>query len=554
MGNLPQAPRAFLAKMTNKDVSAPGNDAPGGELNIIADNRKSFELLFEAAPLAMVITDQTGQIVFVNARLEEMFGYDRDELRGQKIELLIPRRFRGVHTKHRRNYVAEPRLRPMGSGLNLTGQRKDSTQFPVEVGLSSIESQDRVFIISSVTDLTLRKYTEDLLEQRVTERIREIERRRKVADGLRDILKILNSNRSSDEILNYIVVQACRLLHADACAIYRLKSDTGPLFIQASAGLSDDYVARANIDIGKGDIGQAVLNRQVVSTSNVTDLLTQDSPEAQSRRQALLALGYHAVLAAPLTVKNDVYGGLTLYYTEPHHFSAEETELAVTFADQAALAIENARLRTQVERAAVAAERSRLARDLHDSVTQTLFSASLIAEVLPKLTQRNPDEAVRRLEELRQLTRGALAEMRTLLLELRPSRLTEVGLGDLLRQLTEAINGRARVPIDLAVEGLCDLPPDVQVSLYRTAQEALNNVAKHAQAGRVTVSLRCQSKAVKLSIKDDGRGFKPENVAPGSLGLTIMRERAEAIGADLRIQSKIGRGTQVSVVWKTNQE
>jgi signal transduction histidine kinase len=260
------------------------------------------------------------------------------------------------------------------------------------------------------------------------------------------------------------------------------------------------------------------------------------------------------VLAVPLLIKEDIYGSLTLYYPHPRTFSTEQLELAVTFADQAALAIENARLRTQVERAAVAAERSRLARDLHDAVTQTLFSASLIAEVLPKLWGLNPDEGKRRLEELRQLTRGALAEMRTLLLELRPSRLTEVPLNDLLRQLTEAVSGRARVPIHLEIKGQCTLTPDVQVSLYRIAQEALNNVAKHAQANRAKVRLICQAEQVELLVEDDGRGFEQSGILPNSLGLSIMRERADSIEAQMEIKSQVGQGTKIMVIWKNKQQ
>jgi signal transduction histidine kinase len=161
------------------------------------------------------------------------------------------------------------------------------------------------------------------------------------------------------------------------------------------------------------------------------------------------------------------------------------------------------------------------------------------------------------LEELRQLTRGALAEMRALLLELRPAALTETGLGDLLRQLAEAITGRARVPVTVTVEGQRPLPPDVQVAFYRIAQEALNNVAKHAGASQVTVSLRCfppdvggeQRGGVELCIRDDGRGFELEAISPEHLGLSIMRERAESIGARLSIESQYGCGTDVVVVW-----
>jgi len=258
-------------------------------------------------------------------------------------------------------------------------------------------------------------------------------------------------------------------------------------------------------------------------------------------------------LAVPLKTKEAVIG--VLHVQSDHLNAFDESDLAVlqSLAHQAAIAIENARLYEQAQELAVVEERSRLARDLHDAVTQTLFSASLIAEVLPRLWERNPDEGQRRLTELRELTRGALAEMRTLLLELRPAALVEADLGDLLRQLAESITGRARVPVALTVEGQRSLPPDVKVSLYRIAQEALNNVAKHAGASQATVSLHRQSKQVELYISDDGRGFDPEGISPESLGLGIMRERAEAIGATLEIESQVGQGTRVVVIWKDKE-
>jgi len=153
------------------------------------------------------------------------------------------------------------------------------------------------------------------------------------------------------------------------------------------------------------------------------------------------------------------------------------------------------------------------------------------------------------------MTRGAMAEMRTLLLELRPAVLAETELSDLLRQLAEETTGRTRVTVTAAVEGQCSPPPDVKVALYRIAQEALNNMAKHSGAGRATIGLRCieiaegQGKSVELRVSDDGRGFDLARVSPEHLGLGIMRERAETIGAALTIDSAIGRGTQVTVVW-----
>jgi two-component system nitrate/nitrite sensor histidine kinase NarX len=128
--------------------------------------------------------------------------------------------------------------------------------------------------------------------------------------------------------------------------------------------------------------------------------------------------------------------------------------------------------------------------------------------------------------------------------------LAEADLDDLLRQLAEATRGKARVAVEVDVQGACTLPRDVHVTLYRIAQEALNNVARHARASRVGVQLRCQPHGATLSISDDGRGFDGARVPPGHLGIGIMRERAEAIGAQLEIESQAGQGTRVTVTWE----
>jgi len=207
--------------------------------------------------------------------------------------------------------------------------------------------------------------------------------------------------------------------------------------------------------------------------------------------------------------------------------------------------------RTQKAREEAAlAERSRLARELHDAVSQTLFSASLIADVLPRLWDRNPDIAHERLHELRELTRGALGEMRTLLVELRPAALVKADLTELISQLADAIVGRARLPVEVTFEGNISPPVDVKIALYRIVQEALNNVVKHARASEATLSLRADAEGnLVLHITDDGRGFNPEDVSAGSFGLGIMEERATAIGADLTIESQAGVGTTITLTW-----
>jgi signal transduction histidine kinase len=198
---------------------------------------------------------------------------------------------------------------------------------------------------------------------------------------------------------------------------------------------------------------------------------------------------------------------------------------------------------------AVAAERSRLARELHDAVTQTLFSASLIAEVLPRMWEIDPERGRQQLEEVRLLTRGALAEMRSLLMELRPEALTKAKMSDLLQQLGRAMTGRTGVRVAVTVEGEWSYPTTVQIALYRIAQEALNNVGKHAEAENVDVRLQCGTDQVALAIEDNGQGFDAADMPPDRHGVEIMAERAAAIGARLDIESQPGHGTSVRVTW-----
>ncbi len=385
----------------------------------------------------------------------------------------------------------------------------------------------------------------------------EAEQRRRVAEGLRDILAILNSSRSLPEILNYIVMQASNLLHSRSGVLYRLDLELKQVEIVAAfnapAGL------RIVRDIPLYQIGaiQQMLGNEPAAVADIQAHLAQAIPGGDfsileprlGEWLRMLHDNYRAYLGVPLMLGNERYGSLVLYYAEPHHFSEEEIGLALAFSDQAALALENARLYDQVQENAAIAERNRLARDLHDSVTQTLFSASLIAKVLPRLWERDPAEGRRRLDELHQLTRGALAEMRTLLLELRPAALANTELKQLFQHLVDAAIGRGGIPIALtfAGEDLPPLTPETKLALYRIVQEALNNIIRHADAQAGGVGLTCNPGQLILVISDDGIGFDPDEVASDRLGLAIMEERTRQIDGQLRVESQPGAGTRITL-------
>lgn len=214
-----------------------------------------------------------------------------------------------------------------------------------------------------------------------------------------------------------------------------------------------------------------------------------------------------------------------------------------------AATLEGTQLYEHAQIVAAIEERQRLAQSLHDAVNQSLFSASMIAEVLPRLWDRNQAEGRQALEDLRYLIRGALAEMRGLLAELRPVVLSDTDLGDLLHQLGDALTGRTNVPVAVEVLGKDFLPTEIRLVFYRLCQEVLNNIAKHAHATAVSIRLKYESNTAELRIRDNGRGFDPENIPPKHYGLSMMRERAKAIGATLTIHSQPHEGTEILIYW-----
>ncbi|HTD76163.1 MAG TPA: histidine kinase, partial [Chloroflexota bacterium] len=398
-------------------------------------------------------------------------------------------------------------------------------------------------VVAMVEDITEQVQAHQLLEQRVEERTRELVTLLEVSRNVASTLEL-------QPLLGLILDHLKAVVDYTGAAFFIVEEEHVRV-LDYRGPLPPEQMLNLRIPLAQALGYQAVLRQK---GPVIVDERWSTSPLApvvgDLRAYFRATVGYaRSVLVVPLLVKEQVIGVVRLDHSAPHAYTEQHAAVVRAIATQAAVAIENARLYARAQEAATLEERQRLARELHDSVTQMLFSASLITEVLPRLWARDQDDGRQHLDDLRLLTRGALAEMRTLLAELRPTALTEAELGDLLRQLAEAMTGRTRVPVTLTVDGQRALPPDVQIALYRMAQEGLNNVARHAEASAVALSLRAGPEGVELRIRDDGRGFDPALVPPDHFGLRIMRERADTIGATLAIASAPGRGTQVVVRW-----
>jgi nitrate/nitrite-specific signal transduction histidine kinase len=376
------------------------------------------------------------------------------------------------------------------------------------------------------------------LEKKVSDRTRELAIMNSiltVASRSLDIQEIL------EEALNIIVEQ--------------MGFEVGAAFTHESGSTTPVLISQRGFEIVTAlDLVKIEL---ITSQVNATDLqprvTTFEIKDLQDEklRSQLDPSSAQLFVYVPLSSKGRNLGLFILGKKESISLSPEGLTLLSSIGQQIGVAVENARLYEQSEQAAIAAERHRLARELHDAVTQTLFSANLIADVIPRIWKRNPEEGLQNLEELRQLTRGALAEMRTMLLEMRPESLERADIKSLLTQLADAFIGRVRVPVSLDIQGECELTHEVKLVFYRVAQEALNNIAKHAGARQVDIHLECQPGQLNLCIKDDGLGFELASLPPGHMGIAIMRERANSIGASLKIESQSGQGTTIELDWRS---
>ncbi|MBK8020769.1 MAG: GAF domain-containing sensor histidine kinase [Chloroflexi bacterium] len=371
------------------------------------------------------------------------------------------------------------------------------------------------------------------------------EAQRQFAEALRDISTVLTSTLDLKEVLGRILTSLERIVPHDSASIIMLEEDRL-------------WVAEQHHD-GNGNVHDTVTERQMqfeyrayleamIASQNplvVPDLHADLHllPAEQHER----ARGY---VAAPIRLKNETIGFLNVFSQEAGFYSKTHADRLMTFAELAAIAIQNARLFHQSQALATFQERQRLARDLHDSVSQTLFTCRTMAETALRRWEKDPERAHELVREVYRLTITALAEMRILLLELRPAWLTRVSLKQLFEQYLLPIQTRRQFTLHLAIDDVPTLPSDVQIALYRIVQESLNNIDKHARARNVIVSARDLDEHLELQISDDGVGFDLEAVPSTSLGLGIIRERAESIRADVKIESRVGEGTRITVNWQ----
>jgi signal transduction histidine kinase len=261
---------------------------------------------------------------------------------------------------------------------------------------------------------------------------------------------------------------------------------------------------------------------------------------------ALLREGIASHISVPVRDAERMLGVFGVSFVTKHEFTADERRLYLALADRAAVAIQNAELYERAQHAASLEERQRLARELHDSVSQALYGIALGTRTARMRLGEDPHNAAEPIDYVATLAQAGLAEMRALIFELRPESLEQEGVVAAIEKQTASIGARYKLDVTLDLGEEPDCAIDIKEALYRIAQEALHNVVKHAQAQHVEVRLRRDAGTIELVVRDDGRGFDPTQSFPGHVGLQSMPERAQKLGGTVAIESAPGSGTTVT--------
>lgn len=473
------------------------------------DSERTLRNLFEYAPDAIVAVDRTGRIVQANLQVEAMFGYNRDELRGQSIEILLPERLRAQHRQHRATFSNEPRRRPMGAGLRLFGLRKDGTEFPVDINLTPVENRADGVVMAVARDMTER---------------REAQRRfRRLLESAPDAMILVDGSG------RIVLVNA----HAERTFGYGPDQLLGqPITTLVPPALHD--IARRALDA-------------FFREPRLLPLGIDPGREVVGRHHR----GHDVPLQIALSPLETPGGVLAVAairdLTERKAADRQREHLYEELRrSRGRLAVLSTRLLATQE-----SERRAIARELHDEIGQALTAVSVNLQRLR--TAADDGDRAEIVGESITITQETLRQVRDLSLDLRPSLLDDLGLGPALRWYAERQAQRCGFAVALADEiGDVRYPAPVETTCFRVAQEAITNVARHAGAHTVRVGIRREGDELHLVVEDDGVGFDVEAARDRatrgqSLGLLGMEERATLAGGRIDIASQAGTGTRVLV-------
>jgi PAS domain S-box-containing protein len=507
----------------------------------LAERERQYRSVFESTTDALLIYDLEGNLVDLNPAAAQMHGYTVGEFR-----LLEPSQF--IHASSLPLFAKFIELVRAGQDFRARARnlRRDGTPFHIEVLGTGFIYRGRPHALAVIRDITEEVEAYRFLEQRVEERTREL-------SMLLDVSANIASTLDLPLLLDMVLKELQQVVPCDGASVLILEGDElrnvahrGPIphQVQSQMRLSREQA---------GELWEAMEGRQPLIIGDVRE----DTWLAQAFRQAIgdyldREMAYvRTWVGVPLIAQEQLIGWLSLHHSEPRAYTRHHAALAQTIANQAAIAIQNAKLYGQARRLAALEERQRLARELHDSVSQVLYGIGLGARTAGTLLDRADiapelrSSLAEALEYVLSLAEAGLAEMRALIFELRPDSLEREGLVAALSRQAAAMRARHRLDVHTDFCGEPALPFEAKEAVYRIAQEAMHNIAKHAHATGVEIRLCASQREIVLELTDDGVGFDPHAVYSGHMGLNSMHERAAQIGGTLEVESQVGHGATV---------
>ncbi len=486
---------------------------------------------FESALDAVIVVDENDRVVYANSATSNITGRPLDEIIGRYAYEPMPE-----HARERLHALIEEHAatKPFGTIMRGTSvlMRSDGEEREIEYTASPFIVDGRRLVTIMYHDVT-----ETRRLAREVQALTQIASR--VAFG--DTLELTVDKMAET------VVRATGAVASGVCLV----DEEGHVRVFGSYGLpkGPEAEARWREAVQRGaelpNLDSIRERRPCIHADARKKLLNNPvfEPIAPFLREAT----WETVASVPLLYRNRAIGALNVFYPRGKNPSSTDIAFLTAIADQAALAAENARLFAEAKEKAILEERQRLARELHDSVSQALYGIALGARTARTLLDRDPTLAAEPLDYVLSLAEAGLAEMRALIFELRPETLETEGLVVALTRQIESV--RARHKLQIRAEWCEDpqLPYEITEAIYRIAQEALNNIVKHAHARQAVVRLTCGVDEIHFEVSDDGDGFASEEAFPGHLGLRTMRERATRLGGTLQVESAPAQGTRILV-------
>jgi PAS domain S-box-containing protein len=517
-----------------------GKEVIGTIVRDVTERKQAEEALRQSEKLYRAVIEQATENIFLvdaetqcivesNPAFRETLDYAEDELHGLTLYDIVDADRESVDANIRR--VLERKIPFVGQRRY---RRKDGSLVDVEVSASTILRGAKETLCVVAHDVTERARAQQLLEERLA-----------ILSGIVANLTLELPVRESLNILAKSVLNAST---AVACSVALIDEVTGFLRIEGSHGLPEGFKTGIEAVWRDGSVRsptmEAIRARQPTVASHRRQHMLEDPLYTPVHRWAREA-AWDTVFIVPLVSKGRTLGVIHFSYLQGEQPGEDERVFLRAVADQAAVAVENARLFSEARDKAALEERQRLARELHDSVSQALYGIALGAKTARTLLDQEPGRATDPLDYVLSLAEAGMAEMRALIFELRPESLETEGLAVALEKQAAALRARHEIDVEASI---CDEPeasPAAKEAVYRIAQEALHNIVKHANANCVEIRTECDPERITLDVSDNGVGFDARNDFPGHLGLRSMRERATRLGGTLRVQTAPGRGTRI---------